>query len=440
MIKMLICLGLAAAPLVADMAERERELGTTSAEGKQSHALAALPATFRCDTFRHPPDFVIGVEKVEGTRNAGFAPADGGLDLTAASRKQSASIRSALDHDTLVTHTLGIRRSASGSAIIKPFFDLYHSPGLPAPLARWEASRSAITNLQKEVRRLVSERKATHVILFCAGWHMEQADAVSGAGWMLDSLMAEAARTGTAFRPVTIALTWPAGPREAKIPFVGGLASYSDYPKRSDDADEIGIVWGSRVVEQILLPSAGGAKSIVLGHSLGARLLTSAVASRSLLPAAERASIGKKLDWLIGLQAAFPRDRMIHEADEAPGGSATRGAYAGLLKQTSHALFTTSANDRVVGAPGAPRNLPFGIGRLSPAEHYMGSYMTAEDIPKYPAFTNALSPMWVLKGRWISVPTARDRAIVADCSEIIGSHNDVWGNAELARLILHVIR
>ena len=146
MIKMLICLGLAAAPLVADMAERERELGTTSAEGKQSHALAALPATFRCDTFRHPPDFVIGVEKVEGTRNAGFAPADGGLDLTAASPKQSASIRSVLDHDTLVTHALGIRRSASGSAIIKPFFDLYHSPVLPAPLARWEASRSAITN------------------------------------------------------------------------------------------------------------------------------------------------------------------------------------------------------------------------------------------------------------------------------------------------------
>ncbi len=299
-----------------------------------------------------------------------------------------------------MTHTLGIRRGLGGAAIIKPLPNT-----LPA--------------LREQVRQLVAARRATHVILFAAGWHMQQADAVSGAGWVLDSLAAEAKRMGAAFRPVTIVLTWPAGER-------GGVFPICDYSKRSMIADEIGSVWGSQVIENVVIPAAGNVRTVLLGHSLGARLLASALAARASVP--DRMSAGRKVDWLIGLQAAFPRERLL------PG-----GVYKGMLNEVSHALFTTSAHDRAVSKPGAILNLPFALGRLSFSEHYMGSYMTSADIPKYPALSAAFAPMWAMNGQRPAIPQVRERVIVADCSDIIASHNDVWGNPELARLILSTI-
>lgn len=346
--RLLLCLGLISIPLLAEVPDR---------------VLADSPETFRCDTFRRPPDFVVGVEKT-------------------------------------MTHTLSIRRGIGGAAVIKRLPNT-----LPA--------------LRGRVRQLVDERRATHVILFAAGWHMQQADAVSGAGWMLDSLAAEAKRTGVAFRPVTIALTWPAGAR-------GGVFPMCDYSKRSAIADEIGAIWGSRVLENVVAPAAGNVRTVLLGHSLGARLLTSAIAARATLP--ERMREGRKVDWVIGLQAAFPRGRLL------PGGE-----YAGILREASHVLFTSSANDLAVSKPGALLNLPFGIGRLSFSEHYMGSYMTSADISKYPELSEAFAPMWVMRGQRPAFPQVREKVIVADCSDIIASHNDVWGNPQLARLIMSAI-
>lgn len=386
----------------------------------------------------NPPDFVCGFEKVSARWAAKFAPKDGGLQLGGISAKQQAAIRSAFDGDTLPTHFLMLRRAADGSANVMPFLDWYHGPAVPAEQVRWDMARASISVMRLAVEKLVAERKATHLILFSAGWHMEQADAVSGAGWMLDSLHAQAKKSGVPFRPVTIALTWPAGLRDGSV--LGRLTQVSDFPGRSDDADEIGSVWGSRVIGNVLLPAPAGTRTVVIGHSLGARLLASAVASRALLPRTERTASGAKIDCLIGLQAAFPRDRFVHENSDIPGGSASKGACAAILNGTTNAFFSTSSNDRVIGVAGSTRNMPFGLGKLAPTEHYMGSYMTSADIPKYPAFENAFAPMWVLKNKWPSFPAAKNRVIVADCSEIIGSHNDVWGNAALSTLLLRVMR
>ena len=410
----------------------EKRMGTDSSEARRTHTLLAEPARFRCDTFQHPPDFVVGIEKTSAAAVRESAPADGGMNLAAVTDIQRTSIRKLLKGDTLLTHSLRLSRKPNGDARIQTL------PSSPAPAGTWTAARDTLATLQKEVAKLVAERKATHVILFSAGWHMEQADAVAGAGWMLDSLHAESARTGARFAPVTIALTWPAGPREISI--LGKITQLSDYPQRSELADEIGIVWGSRIIESVVIPAAGHARTIVLGHSLGARLLTTATAARAMLPAAERTGKGRKVDCLIGLQAAFPRDRFIHEDEDAPGGSATKGVYSGIFAEVNRALFTTSANDRMVSTAGAARNLPLSIGRAAPAEHYMGSYMTSADIPGYPAFSNAFAPMWITGDLVMRIPRAKNQVIVADCSAIIGSHNDVWGNAELARLIFAAIR
>ena len=415
-----------------DLGAWEKRLGTDSSEARRTHTLLSAPARFRCDTFQHPPDFIVGIEKCNAAAVRKSTPADGGMDLAAVTDAQRASIRKLLKGDTLLTHLLRLSRKQNGDARIEPL------AACPAPEGTWTSARDTLAILQKEVAKLAKERRATHVILFCAGWHMEQADAAAGAGWMLDSLHAESARTGARFAPVTIALTWPAGPRESTV--LGKISQLSDYPRRSELADEIGIVWGSRIIESVVIPAAGKARTIVLGHSLGARLLTTATAARAMLPAAERTAKGRKVDYLIGLQAAFPRDRFIHEREEAPGGSATKGVYAGIFTQTARALFTTSANDRMVSAVGAARNLPFSIGRAAPAEHYMGSYMTSAGIPGYPAFSNAFAPMWITGDLVLRIPRAKKQVIVADCSAIIGSHNDVWGNAELARLIFAAIR
>ena len=421
-----------------DRSQAENALGTASGESRRSHELAGERAPFRCDTFTAAPDFIVGIEKCGANTLSNAAPADGGMELASLRDEHRTEIRRILDSRTIPTHALRFHRKSNGDAAITPLFDYYRHPGPPDAASASATAKEAFGSLRKQVAALVAERKATHVILFSAGWHMEQADAVAGAGWMLDTLSAQSARCGIRFRPVTIVLTWPAGPRETGP--LAKLAQVADYPRRSDDADEIGIVWGSRIIESVVIPAAGKARAVAIGHSLGARLLSSAVAARALLPENERVSRGQKLDTLIGLQAAFPRDRFVHIDSDAPGNSATKGVYAGIFHSLAHALFTTSANDHIVRTIGAPRNLPFGVGRAAPVEHYMGSYMTSADIPSYPAFSDVFEPMWPHTTLLSKVPRTPGKVVVADCSEIIGSHNDVWGNAELARLILSAIR
>lgn len=103
---MKLLFALAALPAFADVVERERALETDSREGRAAHTLAVSPESFRCDAFRHVPDFVVGVEKVSRR----LVAKQGALNFHLATAKQRAGIRTVMQDDTLITHTLRLSR------------------------------------------------------------------------------------------------------------------------------------------------------------------------------------------------------------------------------------------------------------------------------------------------------------------------------------------
>lgn len=123
------------------------------------------------------------------------------------------------------------------------------------------------------------------------------------------------------FQPLFVGISWPSERRFSSVWwFIGDLRSSLSYISKAKDADEIGVLWAERVLWDVLVPIKKKNKDIpliLMGHSLGARIITRAVFSRGIFDPKQTnapqkdGKDGYDIDLVIGLEGAFSINRFI---------------------------------------------------------------------------------------------------------------------------------
>ena len=179
----------------------------------------------------------------------------------------------------------------------------------------YSLSSNALTDLKKNILKQITAKEKsapyTHIFLYCMGWNTDQQESFRNYN-SLFSLLIENYEGTKPFRPLFVGISWPSLWKWKVFKYVGILTSY--FPK-ADDADEMGLIWGNRILRDILIPikNEKGIPLILIGHSLGARVLTRALFSSPAVPTdLESEPARKDVDLFIGLEGAFSVRRFIH--------------------------------------------------------------------------------------------------------------------------------
>lgn len=199
---------------------------------------------------------------------------------------------------------------------------------------------AALNRLAAPLKRMLVDKRATHLFYMCMGWHNDQVECLARYNAILRNLKRTAVGE---FRPVSVCLTWPsawlAGSPAAPIEWAGHVTSY---PTKADDADELGFGIGNHLLHRVILPlkkvdALSDLKVIMIGHSLGARAMSRALLSEPyLVPCSTPRG---EVDLFFGLQGAFPAHRYV-------AGKGHSGApYAGAVSHPARTVLTASCCD-----------------------------------------------------------------------------------------------
>ena len=151
----------------------------------------------------------------------------------------------------------------------------------------------------------------THILVASMGWNNDQVESVRRYNALLGNIIAQARLEGTPegqeFNPLVIGLTWPSvWGGDSFFNTINLIAHVVSYPNKADDADEIGYTIANYLVNDIVyrLKSEYDLKIVLIGHSLGARILSRAIFSAYLLKERPNPKEGAT-GLFVGLQGAF---------------------------------------------------------------------------------------------------------------------------------------
>ena len=178
----------------------------------------------------------------------------------------------------------------------------------PSPYSRGREELSRFG--RHELATKLLEKQITHIIVYTMGWNTDQEEAIRNFNSLGGRLIAA---TSPTFRPLILGVTW-----DSKA---GGnpLTRAVSYFFKADDADEAGAIWINWLLRAAVLPAAESiaerdVRVVLIGHSLGARALSTALVSHPLLRDQPLGVGNDQIDLLLGLQGAFSLNRFI------PGG------------------------------------------------------------------------------------------------------------------------
>ena len=177
-------------------------------------------------------------------------------------------------------------------------------------------SSVALDKLKERLGEIKDTEKYTHIFLYCMGWNTDQQESLrnynSLLGLMIESYDVEKQQP---FRPLFVGISWPSLWKWEFFKYTGIISSYFT---KADDADEVGLIWGNRILRDILIPLKKEKKIplIIIGHSLGSRVLTRALFSSPLVPTELADSPddikNSDVDLVVGLEGAFSVRRFVH--------------------------------------------------------------------------------------------------------------------------------
>ncbi len=183
------------------------------------------------------------------------------------------------------------------------------TPAYPTVYKKSEEALSLLKIQIKEDINLAKEKDQpyTHIFLYSMGWNTDQQESFRNFNSLMTQLI-ENKRNEKNFKPLFIGISWPS---EWSWSYFEGFGKLLSYPTKTDDADEIGFLWGSQVLRDILVPLKHDNKIplIVIGHSFGARLLSRAVFAPVMSGGTPPKS--SDIDLFVGLQGAFSVNRFI---------------------------------------------------------------------------------------------------------------------------------
>jgi hypothetical protein len=337
-------LGLAEQP-ARDVTARARAIGTDKAQDEPARLIITSPDRARLKF----PAFVLGIEKA--SRKAIGCPPDRGLDTSRAPKAVRDQIHRTFHETPLASNCLFVSHvaefvSTSDTVVFTPVlrYDAYRETDPPAPRDVFMSGREATLNLRGRLKEISAQRAAvgrsvSHLIVFATGWHTPQARTLADMDELFGSITA-AAVGDAAFSPLFFGISWPsfsdeiagtietlAGLRQRlraaqgvttltrflHDPEIADKLGFVGYPAISKDADEVGMVPVSTLVNQVLVPLSetlpGNPPVVVIGHSFGARVASWTPFTAPLLPAVADTPASAGPDLVIGLQGAFPAAR-----------------------------------------------------------------------------------------------------------------------------------
>lgn len=196
----------------------------------------------------------------------------------------------------------------------------------------------AVQKIAKQIAKEAKDQGRTHIIIYSMGWNTQQDEAIQNFNSLFGHLLDEAAAdTSMPFKPLMVGASWPSL-WQTNLSLVRTISYFT----KADDADEMGAVWMSLLLDRLateLGTDQEGAhpRLVVIGHSFGTRLTTRAVFSRHLVnPAAPRKPY---VDLVIGLQGAVSINRFL------PDTSDEGAPYADYANTARKFVFTWSKFD-----------------------------------------------------------------------------------------------
>ncbi len=388
----------------------ERRLGSDTLGGRWSHQAALAPGTSELRMGHR--GLLIGFDlgdraEVEGNIE-GALLSELGLDLRGRRPVDQAITVNALmtsSHRSLPTHVLEFGTGAPGDVegpndLLWSLYD--EDPAFASPIER---SRLALDEiLDERIEQAFFEDRPTHVLLLASGWNTTQLECVRDHAAMLQHL--EAAM-GEDFRPLVLTFTWPSRTTHQE-------ASQDRIAlERRRIADEVGLLWVNRILHRSVLPQAaanGNVPVVLIGHSLGARMLSRAAYAGSMLagPAA-----GQRADLLICLSAAFSMRRFDpRELDRGEG-----APYAYPADGPKHVVLVSSARDAVSDWPDQMwlRQERDAVGGMHGWDH-ASELLNTLGIERRPVYPD---------GRFRLPLHPAPAMLAVDATRLIGCHDDV---------------
>jgi hypothetical protein len=346
--------------LSRDVSARARAIGTDKPQDEPARLIVTNPDRARLKT----PAFVLGIEKAR--RETIGCPPDRGLDTSRAPRAVRDQIRRTFHETPFATDCLFVSHIAefvptSDQAAFAPMlrYDTYRDEDPPYPREVFNSGRQATLALRDRLEVIAAERAAagrsiSHLIVYATGWHTPQVKTLKEMDELFASITA-AGREDARFSPLFFGISWPSFSDEVagnikngaetiieladrhvrRIDLDGRMSiepeppvklprfltdsraadalGFLGYPAISKDADEVGMVPVSTLVNQVLIPFRetlpGRPPVVVIGHSLGARIASWTPFTAPLLPPIPGTPASKGPDLVIGLQGAFPAAR-----------------------------------------------------------------------------------------------------------------------------------
>lgn len=309
--------------------EQERALNTAGLASRY-HELLNLPYSVPFNG----RGYIIGIEKAHAT-NIGY-PIDTYYDHTRLiAPKQAQRGGDPLDvaqeqkdfkhlfkrwrwRKMFVSHIIGYGPSRQDLPLVQPeqIYSAYSGTSLksdtsgePAAITgdAYEQGWAALDGLQDRLIHDIETAKAaghpfTHIQVMSMGWNNDQFEALERYNDLVAQTKVQA--DGEAYNPLVIGITWPSVWKLSRQINVG-LGHIASYLTKCRDADQIGYGIMNALINRILpeVENASGLRSVLIGHSMGARLLTRAYLSAHVLQGAVTRQGQPPL--VIGLQGAF---------------------------------------------------------------------------------------------------------------------------------------
>ena len=323
-----------------------------------------------------------------------------------------------------------------GSSLPEPGINLMAAGDPETP---YEAGYTALSQMVPLMIDDVAKAKEagrpfTHLLIMSMGWNNDQFEALERYN---DLVMQTARNTGGAdFNPLVVGITWPSvwAFRYAKD-FTRKLTHISSYPNKTMDADEIGFtvmnVFLNHLVPQV--ENATGLRSVLVGHSMGARILSRAYYSGGQL--VESTARSGRAPILIGLQGAFSSNRFAENYKLLPPVrwfiSGEGGPYQDVNAPGGHVALTWASQD-----------LANPVARFASGAPHVGGRFGAIEFAKAHLENKVLALPW--QGAVATESACKEAVdlgliLYLDASNIIGDHGDIR-DAEVGRLVWSVIK
>ena len=278
-------------PPMRDVSARARAIGTDKSQDDPARVIITNPGKTRLKF----PAFVVGIEKA--SRKDIGCPPDRGLDVSRGPGRVRDQIHRTFHETPLASDCLFVSHIAEFVPTAEPkvfvpvlLYDAYREACAPAPRDVFMSGRNATLTLRGRLveiaaRRAADGRPVSHLIVFATGWHTGQMRTLAN----MNELFGSIANAGDdTFAPLYFGISWPnfsdeiAGNIETgaatlakltrrrlgAVEEVGNLAGllnnpeiadklgFLGYPAIAKDADEVGMVPVSTLVDQLLLPLA----------------------------------------------------------------------------------------------------------------------------------------------------------------------------------------